>query len=158
MTTTAVQTPGTIPQRGRDVMAERIEVDPRRGGKQPSRADACRVGSMRRITAARLRFCGLEEMIDDVTVIISELLTNAVIHSGTSQIGISIVVRDDGFLRLAIADGMPDFPEPKPVEEGAESGRGLHVVDCLVRENGGSWGVTEDRTIVWCLLCLGEGR
>src|SRR4051794_16799434 len=60
MTTTAVRTLRMNPHRGGDVLNERFRVAPLRGDAQPRAEDACRVGIMRRIAAARLRYRGLE--------------------------------------------------------------------------------------------------
>ncbi|MFJ9752608.1 ATP-binding protein [Streptomyces chartreusis] len=47
--------------------------------------------------------------------------------------------------------------QPKPANDDAQSGRGLAIVEGLVQENGGSWGVSDDGTTVWCLLPALEG-
>ncbi|MER5387218.1 ATP-binding protein [Streptomyces sp. NPDC002688] len=115
-----------------------------------------RVGSTRRIAAARLRCCGLEAMTDDVTLIVSELLTNALLHSGTTEISLTITVRD-GFLQITVRDGMAGCAERSEVDEGAESGRGLALVDALVKENGGAWGTGDAGAVTWCRLVIPPG-
>ncbi|WP_406376631.1 ATP-binding protein [Streptomyces sp. NBC_00647] len=130
-----------------------FEIAPRRGGTPPSDKDACRVGAVRRIAAARLRYCGLEAMTDHVALIISELLTNALLHSGTKEISLTIAVRD-GFLRIAVRDGMAGCADHGEVDEGAESGRGLALVDALVKESGGAWGTGDAGAVTWCRLTV----
>jgi anti-sigma regulatory factor (Ser/Thr protein kinase) len=105
-------------------MNERIAVQPHRGNEPPRREDACRVGILRRIAAARLRHCGLEALTDEVSMIVSELLTNAALHSGTTEIALSLRVRD-GFLHVTVTDGMPGGAKRKSAGDDAESGRGL---------------------------------
>ncbi|MFJ8201108.1 ATP-binding protein [Streptomyces sp. NPDC096152] len=111
---------------------------------------------MRRIAAARLRYCGLETMAADVMVIVSELLTNALLHSGTTEISLTIAVADDT-LRIAVRDGMPGSASPRTAADEDESGRGLLLVNALAAERGGTWGTSDDGTTTWCTLPLTEG-
>ncbi|MGP4009926.1 ATP-binding protein [Streptomyces sp. 4N124] len=153
MTTTAVRALRTAPHRGGDVLNERFRVTPRHGDDPPRTEDACRVGIMRRIAATRLRHCGLEAMHGDVMLIVSELLTNALLHSGTTQISLNITIEDES-LRIAVGDGMPGCTELQAADDNAESGRGLALVKSLVQENGGDWGTSDDGATTWCRLNL----
>ncbi|MFI9376301.1 ATP-binding protein [Streptomyces parvulus] len=134
-------------------MDERFEVSTERSSLPPHRKDALRVGAMRRIAAARLRYCGLEAMTDDVMLIVSELLTNALQHSGTTEISLVITVAD-GALWVRVRDGVPAPAVPRRPGPGAESGRGLLLVDAVARENGGAWGTSEGGAETWCCLPL----
>ncbi|MGC9500543.1 ATP-binding protein [Streptomyces sp. WG7] len=137
---------------GEEVMNERFEVAPRRGAEPPRREDACRVGAMRRIAAARLRYCGLQAMTNDVVVIVSELLTNALLHSGASEIRLTVTTANDS-LRIAVHDGVPGQATPKAVNHNTDvSGRGLVLVDALARESGGEWGTSDAGAETWCRL------
>ncbi|MFC9915367.1 ATP-binding protein [Streptomyces sp. NPDC127197] len=149
--TTAVRTPRAVIRRDGEVMRERIEVAPRLGDDPLRPQDANRVGAMRRIAAAKLRYCGLGALIDEVMVIVSELLTNAVLHSGTKEITLSLSVRD-GFLRVTVTDGMPGGATRQAANEDAESGRGLALVEALVAEHGGTWGTNDNGAETWCSL------
>ncbi|MFD5079611.1 ATP-binding protein [Streptomyces sp. NPDC058371] len=157
MTTTAVLVPRAAHRRSGDVMDERLKVAPREGHAPPSAEDAVRVGVMRRIAGARLRYCGLEAMSDDVMLIVSELLTNAIQHSGTTEISLSIAVRGS-CLRIAVRDGMPGAVQPQHPDDTAESGRGLLLVGHLVHANGGRWGISDAGAITWCCLPLPAGE
>ncbi|MEU3734535.1 ATP-binding protein [Streptomyces sp. NPDC033538] len=108
---------------------------------------------MRRIAAARLRYCGLESMTDDVMLIVSEFLTNALQHSGTAEISLAITVDDEG-LRVRVRDDMPGTGAVRSPEDGAESGRGLLLVDALAKERGGEWGFGDAGAEAWCCLPL----
>lgn len=132
-------------------MSERIAVQLPSDGASHRREDACRVGVLRRVAAARLRFCGLEALIDDVMLVVSELLTNALLHSGGTEIVLRLRV-EDGFLRVIVVDGMPGCAVPKAAEADAESGRGLALVEAVAGENGGAWGTSEDGFETWCSL------
>ena len=153
MTTTAVRRPRTVHRRGGDVMSERFRVTPHCGDAPPPAEDACRVGIMRRTAAARLRCCGLEAMTDDVMLIVSELLTNALLHSGTTEISLTIAV-EDGSLHIAVRDGRPGSAMAKAAEDEDESGRGLLLVEALVKESGGTWGTSDAGAQTWCSLAL----
>ncbi|MGP2440835.1 ATP-binding protein [Streptomyces sp. JW3] len=132
-------------------MSERFKVSPARNGLPPVSEDACRVGVMRRIAAARLSYCGLEAMTDDVTLIVSELLTNAVRHSGSAEISMSITV-EESTLCIRVRDGMPGTCAPRHPQDTAESGRGLLLVDALVKDSGGEWGACDTGAETWCCL------
>ncbi|MGW4731861.1 ATP-binding protein [Streptomyces shenzhenensis] len=158
MTTTAVRAFRASPYRCSDVLTECLRVTPRRGDDEPRAEDAVRVGIMRRIAAARLRYCRLEALHDEVTLIVSELLTNALLHSGTTRITLSITVEEDGILRISVGDGMPGAAISQQVAAGAESGRGLAMVEHVVKENGGNWGTSDDGATTWCRLNLPAGE
>lgn len=110
---------------------------------------------MRRIAAAKLRYCGLDTMIDEVMLIVSELLTNAVLHSGTLEIALSLRLHN-GVLYIAVIDGMPGSARRRDVDDDAESGRGLTLVEALVNENGGEWGTRDAGAVTWCSLIVPE--
>ncbi|WP_234322502.1 ATP-binding protein [Streptomyces sp. NRRL S-1314] len=62
-----------------------FEVCPPGSGGEISERDARRVGMARKLTAARLRYCGLEALVDDAKLIVSELVTNAIQHGSGAQ-------------------------------------------------------------------------
>ncbi|MEV6056723.1 ATP-binding protein [Streptomyces sp. NPDC052107] len=132
-------------------MDECIRVAPRRGEAPPREQDAWRIGTMRRIAAAKLRFGGCEALIDEAMLIVSELLTNALLHSGTQEIRLRLVLQGDS-LRITVDDGMPATIKPRSADDDAEAGRGLTLVAALVKENGGTWGSNDQGTAVWCDL------
>ncbi len=134
-----------------EVMNERIVVAPRRSDGPPRPRDAARVGVLRRIAAARLEHRGLDALIGDVLLISSELLTNALLHSGTTEITLNLAVRG-GCLRITVVDGMPGRAERRKVDDEAETGRGLGLVEVLAAQSGGTWGTSEDGSATWCSL------
>ncbi|MEY2245959.1 ATP-binding protein [Streptomyces sp. BF23-18] len=156
--TTAVQTPREVRYRDGDVMGVSFEIACRRDGTLPSPEDCAWAGAIRRIVVARLRYRGLDALQDAVSLIVSELLTNAIFHSGTTTISLTITVQDGG-LCLSVADGVPGVPPPvlKAAGADAESGRGLALVDALVEENGGAWGTSDDGAVTWCRLVIPSG-
>ncbi|WP_233646829.1 ATP-binding protein [Streptomyces sp. BSE6.1] len=115
--------------------------------------DARRVEMARRVTAAKLRCWGLAALVDDAKLIVSELVTNAIRHSGTAEICLSVIVAH-GSLRLHVQDGMPGTCKLGRPTDTAESGRGLFLVDALVSEHGGDWGTTDAGATTWCRLTV----
>jgi anti-sigma regulatory factor (Ser/Thr protein kinase) len=75
----------------------------------------------------------------------SELVTNVVRHARTDLL--LEVSLQASILRVAASDDDPTLPALKRVGPGAESGRGLYLIDSLAR----SWGVTprDDGKTVW---------
>lgn len=145
--TCAVRHPGGV------VMQERFDVSSRCGNAPPKAEDAHRIRSIRRITAAHLRSIKLDEMVDVVTVIVSELLTNALLHSGTSEISLHLAI-ENGMLTIAVRDGQPGCATIKLPSNEDESGRGLLLVESLVQECGGAWGTRDAGAETWCCLAI----
>jgi len=86
-----------------------------------------------------------DEEIEDVALLVTELVTNAVRHAG-SRIRLSIEL-DERCLRVEVFDESLDEPivrVPRPDELG---GRGLHLVDAIATH----WGcrVVDDGKVVW---------
>ncbi|MGW2572867.1 ATP-binding protein [Streptomyces sp. NPDC001537] len=141
----------------RDAVTTSFPVVPCNGGRALRDEDAQRVRAVRRLTASRLERWGLGAMTDDVLVIVSELLTNALMHSGSWEITFMLTVHADELLRIAVRDGMPGTAEPKAPAPAAESGRGLWLLDALVAERGGTWGTHDVGACTWCELPLTSG-
>jgi anti-sigma regulatory factor (Ser/Thr protein kinase) len=100
-------------------------------------------------------FCGAAEMPEEVcqtaALIVSELVTNAIIHGRTSA---TIEVHPPGdVLRVAVRDDNPVLPPvgDKP-DLNAESGRGLMIVRALADR----WGIERaaDGKAVWFELSV----
>ncbi|MFF9221852.1 ATP-binding protein [Streptomyces viridosporus] len=134
-----------------------FEVSPSRAGGGIPEGDARRVRMARRLAAARLRYCGLEPLIDDATLIVSELVTNAIQHGDGAQVTFTMTVRG-GLLHLAVHDETPGQPVTCTAEDDAECGRGLFLVDRLAAAHGGTWGTSDDGATTWCCLTVPGGR
>lgn len=73
-------------------------------------------------------------MVDTLTLLVSEVVTNAVVHAGTPCT--LSVERCDGRLRVEVHDGtdrLPEAQEPRPLAEG---GRGVGLVAILSDAHG----------------------
>jgi anti-sigma regulatory factor (Ser/Thr protein kinase) len=100
------------------------------------------------VTASRLALAGLEDRLDqnvlfDIRLLVSELVTNCVKHARTGPEESIVLAVDigDTRVRVTVSDDGPGFEPPStpPTEEAAESGSGwgLFLVDQLADE----WGV-----------------
>jgi len=93
---------------------------------------------------------GSHELADDATICLSEMATNAVIHSDSRNPGGTFGVRVTAgadFIRVEVTDAGGVWGRAEPPGDGLW-GRGLAIVAALAT----SWGVTggiSDRT-AWC--------
>lgn len=113
----------------------------------------------REFSAQTLRGWGLVVLADDVAVIVSELVSNAIRHgaggpnsSGSAYERIELILwRRSGQIICAVTDpgaGAPALANPDPL---AEQGRGLHVVEALCATWG--WARLGDcRKAVWAAI------
>ena len=89
-----------------------------------------------------------EDKIDAAVLLVSELVTNAVIHAGSAPL--ITAAFDDGWLRLEVHDNSAEPPSVRP--PGEAGGFGLRVVSRL--SDGWGWTPTEAGKRVWAeVLC-----
>ena len=68
-------------------------------------------------------------LVDDAELLVSELVTNAVLHAHT---GVAVSLRvGAGVLRIEVADGSLDRPRPRHPADDAVTGRGPLLVEAL---------------------------
>ena len=82
---------------------------------------------------------GLESMVADAQLVVSELATNAVVHARTPFV--VVLSRLERSVTLAVSDESNEVPTevtPGACAWGQETGRGLWLVDQLSQD----WGVT----------------
>ncbi len=121
------------------------------------------VGVAREFTVATLRRWGLTGRCDDITIVVSEMLTNALRHArpGSGDVpgrprirmglytGLNSSLSAPGpWVLCAVADPSRAVPLPRASTSLAETGRGLHIIRALSDD----WGYTApDRTgkVVW---------
>jgi anti-sigma regulatory factor (Ser/Thr protein kinase) len=106
--------------------------------------DPAQVRGARRFVAESLVSWGLDA--GDVTLLVSELATNAVLHA-RSPFRVT-VIRQAGRLRVEVFDHNSRLPSFTVVPTDAGSGRGLMLVQTLA----GAWGVeshVEDGKTIW---------
>lgn len=102
---------------------------------QPFLARPESAGDARRFVADTLAGWGLPGLIDPATLLVSELVTNALLHAH-SEIDVTLVVGDDE-LRVEVHDTSRVVPRPRSYSPEAATGRGLHMLDCVASD----WGV-----------------
>lgn len=89
-------------------------------------------------------------VVADAVQIVSELVTNALLHGGCSaepKTQVKLVAIDAG-LRIEVYDVSPLAPARRTPSAGAEHGRGLAIVASLANRWG--WEPTAHGKCVWC--------
>lgn len=88
------------------------------------------------------------DRIDDVALVFSELVTNAVLHAGGAQRISACPADDNRHVHLEVQDNFVATPEP--CVGGAGGGFGLHIIEHLSER----WGTTPtaEGKVVWALV------
>ena len=90
-----------------------------------------------------------ENFADAAVLCTSELVTNAIVHTGRGcELQMSFVPPAGGLLRVEVSDSSPDQPHVAPLGDVQRiGGRGLHIVE----ETSTRWGshASGDGKVVW---------
>ncbi|MGN6687167.1 MAG: ATP-binding protein [Actinomycetales bacterium] len=91
----------------------------------------------RRLVRETLDAGGVPDAIDDAALLVSELVTNVVLHAGTAM-AITVDVREDveGEIRVEVLDHNPRIPQQRDYGSTAATGRGLQLVAALADDFG----------------------
>jgi anti-sigma regulatory factor (Ser/Thr protein kinase) len=108
------------------------------------RHDPAQVSQGRRLVRETLAEWGLDDYVDHMALISSELVTNALRH-GAGMISIRLV-RAGRDLRIEVHDHGAERPVRRHAGAGDEGGRGLEVIDSLISMYDGYRGCTDDGT------------
>jgi anti-sigma regulatory factor (Ser/Thr protein kinase) len=133
------------PRRGRGALGDRVTV------ALDIEADPTSVRQARDAVTDLLSRNGCDDVLmESSRLIVSELVTNAIVHAGT-RIGMRCVLDvSNCSVRIEVTDMRPEAsPVLRPHESGDESGGwGLQFVSTL----GSNWGVatSERHKTVWC--------
>jgi PAS domain S-box-containing protein len=104
-------------------------------------------GEAREVARAAIARWGLTaDTADTVALVVSELVTNAVLHTGSAP---TLRMRTSGgtvYVELSDDDSRP--PRMRDPDDDDDGGRGLHLVEALCRR----WSTRTTRTgkVVWC--------
>jgi anti-sigma regulatory factor (Ser/Thr protein kinase) len=128
--------------------------EPRHHGFLVPPADEAVPAARRRVVDVVRRW-GLEvpeDRMDDLRLLTSEVITNAVVHTGSAC---AVCVRWTGArVRVEVTDAVPNPPQVESQALEAESGRGLRLVSAL----SAAWGTSLDRAgkVVWFEIAPGD--
>ncbi|MFF0793631.1 ATP-binding protein [Streptomyces spiralis] len=109
----------------------------------------------RRLTRTRLTAWSVcEDTCDTADLVISELVTNAIVHTASSRVVCELHDRGE-LVRIAVRDEgrAPGEPHPSPQRPEEEHGRGLLLVEAMCL----SWGAQQhgQGLVVWAELARG---
>lgn len=115
------------------------------------------VRTARQLITDTLRTWELDPLVDDARLLVTELATNATLHSGAPAFSVSVAATAGAGVRLAVGDegSVPaaavvrrrtrTAAGPEAVRPETTTGRGLAIVDRLAV----AWGVTVDGSTKW---------
>jgi len=118
----------------------------------PGTAD---VGLARRFLAAHCERWGCDRLLDDAELVVTELVTNALIHGGR-RCDVAISFGHER-LRIEVRDDHLGGPEVQAADAQREHGRGLILVSAMAD----AWGVDPSAAggkVVWAELRLPTGH
>jgi PAS domain S-box-containing protein len=101
-----------------------------------------------------LAAAGRDDLTQTATLLVSEVVTNALLHAGT-PVDVRLTVDGEG-LRAEVEDGSPHLPVRRRYASTAGTGRGMMMLEQLVDD----WGVSRHRDgkTVWFLLTSTEAQ
>jgi len=110
-----------------------------------------RIGQVRRIVSAQLRYWHLDPLIDRAALGVTELLTNVHLHAQPDKLCTVEIELVLDRLMVSVRDHDPRLPEVRDVESSATTGRGLAMV-AAVSESWGARPDGESGKVVWFTL------
>lgn len=121
-------------------------------------ADARAVRQAREFAISTMRRWGVAQRREDITVVVSELMTNALRHAAPApharphprpiQLGL---LQPGPCILCVVADPSPRPPIPEEPGFAAETGRGLHVIEAL-SDNWGYAALCDRGKSVWAIV------
>ncbi|MEU5087324.1 ATP-binding protein [Streptomyces sp. NPDC021356] len=120
------------------------------------RPDPAEVGRARKWARSRLARSGIaadESLAETLVLLVSELVTNAVVHTGCPavlRLSLPGAAVGAATVRLEVADASTCAPLPRRAGDEATNGRGLALVDGLADRWG--WSAEGAGKRIWCEL------
>ena len=108
--------------------------------------DPASAGAARRFVRRTLEEWGLDHLEETCTLLVSELVTNVILHART-RCEVHLEREGEG-VRVGVRDDSPMLPEEKRYAADAATGRGLRLVEQLATR----WGTATDPAdgkVVW---------
>ena len=102
-------------------------------------------GAARAVVRDRLRAWDLEDLLDTVVLLTSELVTNVLVHTASAP-ALAVARTGEG-VRVEVSDTSPVPPARRRHSPSATTGRGVKLLEDLADD----WGceVTGDGKVVW---------
>ncbi|MEV0370423.1 SpoIIE family protein phosphatase [Streptomyces sp. NPDC050636] len=109
-------------------------------------------GQARRLARRALARWGLDELTDQVELLVSEVVTNAVRYA---ERPVTLRLLRTDVLRCEVGDDVPQLPRLRQARPSDEGGRGLYLVNRMARR----WGATRLSMgkVVWFELSMPAG-
>ncbi|MGD3107882.1 SpoIIE family protein phosphatase [Streptomyces sp. YGL11-2] len=109
-------------------------------------------GQARRLARRALARWGLEELTDQLELLVSEVVTNAVRYA---ERPVTLRLLRTDVLRCEVGDDVPQLPRLRQARPSDEGGRGLYLVNRMARR----WGATRLSMgkVVWFELSMPPG-
>lgn len=106
------------------------------------------VSEARHALTSTCRSWSVPELTDAAVLVLSELVTNAVVHAGTPLL--LLAEHNGAGLTLAVADGSVAAPAVLPEDDDREDGRGMAIIEAMAA----GWGFqrTVLGKVVWVTI------
>jgi hypothetical protein len=127
-------------------MTTGLRIQAELAGEPPSARDA------RRLVVDALRGWGLDHLVDAGALLVSEVVTNAVLHART-PLALE-VERRGAVVRVTVSDGSPRPPQRRRHGPGAGTGRGLGLLAVVATDWGSGPATNPWKKDVWFELPL----